>query len=127
MLSNTVAEETRLDKKGRFIAYQLELFVTHFAPFLVHPQAFDVHVVSFIPMKLNMEEFTEKTQADWFIYQGPEKLVEVFRGTFSQFQHVFFHCLSRCNLHCEIGSCTVDIHESTFILLTQICFDLGFK
>ena len=30
MLSNTVAEEKRLDKKGRFIAYQLDLFVTHF-------------------------------------------------------------------------------------------------
>lgn len=61
MLSNTVAEETRFDKKEGFFAYQLELFVTHFAPFLVHPQAFDVHVVSYIPMKLNMEEFTGNT------------------------------------------------------------------
>lgn len=31
MLNNTVTEEKRLDKKGRFIAYQLELFVTHSA------------------------------------------------------------------------------------------------
>ena len=61
MLSNTVAEETRLDNKGRFIAYQLELFVIHFAPFLVHPQAFGVHVVSYIPMKPNMEKFTGNT------------------------------------------------------------------
>ena len=30
MLSNTVAEEKRLDKKGSYIARHLELFVTHF-------------------------------------------------------------------------------------------------
>ena len=29
---------------------------------------------------------------------------EVFRGMTSQFMHAFLHCLSRQNLHCEIGS-----------------------
>ena len=33
----------------------------HLPPFLVHPQAFDVHVVSYILMKLSMEDFTGNT------------------------------------------------------------------
>ena len=33
----------------------------HLPPLLVHPQAFDVHVVSYILMKLSMEDFTGNT------------------------------------------------------------------
>ena len=33
----------------------------HLPPFLVHPQAFDVHVVSYILMTLSMEDFTGNT------------------------------------------------------------------
>ena len=44
--------------------------------------------------------------ADWQIGSSIKdaKCVEVFRGMISRFMHAFLHCLSRQNLHCEIGS-----------------------
>ena len=62
-----------------------------------------------------MEDFRGSTSrlADQLIYEGCKKLVEVFRGMFSQFMQAFLHYLSRQNLNC-VKEGAIDIHESNF-------------
>lgn len=61
------------------------------------PRAFDMHMVSH-----PMEDFIGNTSrlADWLMYQGHKKLVEVFKSTFLDFVHAFL--LIKTEL--EIGS-----------------------
>ena len=70
-----------------------------------------------------MEDFRGSTSrlADWLIYQGCKKLVEVFRGMFSQFMQAFLNCLSRQNLHC-VKEGAIDICESMFFLIESNFF-----
>jgi len=54
------------------------------------PRAFDTHV-----FKSAMDEFSGKDEAfveQWLVRQGLEKLVNVFKGMFSQFW-IFLHYL----------------------------------
>ena len=91
------------------------------------PWAFDTHMVSH-PNIRKMEDFIGNTSglADWLMYQGHKKLVEIFKSIFLDFMHAFLYCLSRQNLHCEIGSYR-RMWIDFFFLLNQISFDLGFE
>ena len=80
-----------------------------------------------ILIQLSMEDFTGNTSrlADWVIFQGREKLVEVFSGMYSRFYPCISSLWSRQNLHSERGSYR---HKwINVFLLNQISFDLGLE